>query len=67
MNDLSQVNFGLKLKDAGVIKARDVSLIEDNIRYPFFFKEYKERSKGQCMGLPMGRGATRAFYPGDFF
>ena len=67
MNDLSRVNFGLKLKDAGVIKAGDVSLIEYKIKYPFFFKEYKERSKGQCMGLPIGRGTTGAFYPGDFF
>ena len=63
MNDLNQVNFGLKLKDASVIKAGDVSLIEDKIKYPFFFKEYKERSKGQ----PMGRGGNWGIYPGDFF
>ena len=47
VSKVSRVQFTLLLMERGVVKVGDVSKIEDTVRYPIFFKEYKERSKGK--------------------
>ncbi|XP_019858345.1 PREDICTED: serine/threonine-protein kinase ppk4-like [Amphimedon queenslandica] len=46
VSNMSRVQFTLLLMERGVIEVGDVSKIEDNDRYPLFFKKYKQRCKG---------------------
>ena len=43
VSKMSRVQFTLLLMELGAVKINDVSKIEDKVRYPIFFKEYKER------------------------
>ena len=64
VNDLSRVDFVLKLNDAGIFKVGDVSLIEDKIRYPFSLRNTKREVKVSVWGCQWG--ATGTFNPVDF-
>ena len=47
VSKMSRVQFTLLLMERGALKINDVSKIEDKVRYPIFFKEYKERCKSK--------------------
>ena len=48
VSNKSRIEFTLLLKNRGVIEVGDVSKIEDTVRYPIFFKEYKKRSESKA-------------------
>ena len=47
VSNMSRVQFTLLLMKRDVVKPGNISKIEDTVRYPIFFKEYKERCKGK--------------------
>ena len=51
VSKMSRVQFTLLLMERGAVKINDVSKIEDKVRYPIFFKEYKERCNSKKINV----------------
>ena len=47
VSNKSRIEFTLLLMNRNIISVGDVSKIEDTVRYPIFFKEYKKRSESK--------------------